>query len=443
MTTQPDLSRRAVLARAVPLVFANAVTPLVGLVDTFVISATGDAAALGGVGLGAVIFSFIVFGFYFLRMGTTGLTAQALGARDEAELQRTLARALIIGAVIGALGALAAPLLIAAGRLAFDASAAAEDAAGQYLFWRFMGAPATLMMLAVQGWLIALGRTRDVLAVNALYALTNAGLDIWFVLELDWGVAGVGGATTLAEWIALAAGAAIVARALKQRGGLAEGVFRRAQLFAADRLMRLVLVNRDLMIRSATLLFGMAWFSNQGARQGDAPLAGNEVLKQLISVSAFVLDAFAFIAEAEVGGAVGEKSPRRLRRAIRLTTELALAAGVLFLILFLAAGPFVIDALVRDEAARQAARAFLPYCALVPLLGMPAWQLDGVFIGATQGAAMRNAGIASVAAYIATDLLLPSSLGNHGVWIAFLSFYLYRAGFLAAFYPSVMRAVRR
>lgn len=172
---------------------------------------------------------------------------------------------------------------------------------------------------------------------------------------------------------------------------------------------------------------------------GTAQLAGNQVLLQFIAVAAFVLDGFAFVAEKEVGEAFGAGDRLRLRRALRVSSELALAFGALISALFFFGGGWVIEAFVEDLEARSAALAFLPFCAIVPLLGVPAWQLDGTFLGATRGRAIRNAGLASALAYVTADLVLRPAWGNTGVWSAFLLMYVFRAAALAWYLPDLLR----
>jgi len=210
-------------------------------------------------------------------------------------------------------------------------------------------------------------------------------------------------------------------------------------------MLALLAANRDLMIRTLALLFSFAWFINSGARAGTAELAGNEVLLQFITVAAFVLDAFAFVAEKEVGEAFGARDPVRLRRAVRLTTEFAFGFGLAFSALYLIGGRVIIEGVVADPAARAAALAFLPFCAVVPLIGMPAWQLDGIFIGTTRGRALRTAGFVAAVLYVAADLILSPRFGNTGVWTAFLLMYVFRALCLGAFWPGLLRdtAARR
>ena len=202
-------------------------------------------------------------------------------------------------------------------------------------------------------------------------------------------------------------------------------------------MRRLFDVNFNLMIRTWTLILGFTWFVNAGAGQGVAALAGNRILQQIIEVWAFVLDAFAFVAEAEAGRAFGRRSLADFKRACLLSAEPAMIAGTLFAVLTFAFGPWVLTELIADTHARDAAIAFLPYAAVVPVLGAPAWILDGIFIGATRGAMLRNAGIAAVLVYIAADYVLAPRFGNTGVWLAFLTFYVARGVALGAYLPAL------
>jgi MATE family multidrug resistance protein len=261
----------------------------------------------------------------------------------------------------------------------------------------------------------------------------NAGLDAWFVAGLGWGPAGIGAGTALAEWAALGFGLIAVR----------DGFGPRSRLFDRQRLIALVSANRDIMIRTLALLFSMAWFVNSGARIGTATLAGNEVLLQFIAVSAFVLDAFAFVAEKEAGEAYGAGDRARLIRAMRITSELAAGFAIVFAALFWLGGGWVIERFIADPQARQAALDYLPYCAAVPLVGVAAWQLDGLFLGTTQGPAIRNAGLLAMAAYLLCDLTLAPLYGNTGVWIAFLTMYAWRAVFLGLYWPQLIRQTRQ
>ena len=420
----------------------QASVPLVGIVDAVVIGRTGSAVALAGVSLGATVITLIFWSFGFLRMGFTGLTAQAEGARDRAEVEALLLRGLVLGAAIGlVLLTLGGPI----GRLAFAVLAggqAVSAEAGAYVSARFWGAPAALAAFAVNGWLLGLGRTREALVLQLVVNAANIALDVAFVWGLGLGARGVGLGTAGAEWIALLAGLAIVTRVA---GSSPLALWRRAErgvLLGPATLRRLLGVNRDLMVRTIALLFLFTWFANAGARLGAVTLAANHVLMQFVSFAAFVLDGFAFTAEARVGQAIGARSRETLLRAIRLTSEFCLAAGAALALAYFVAGRELIGFISTDASVRSEALRWLGFAALVPLIGMPSWMLDGIFIGATGGRALRNAALVSTALYVALDLALRGQ-GNLGVWIAFTASYLFRAGALAIYLPKLLRSVER
>jgi len=196
------------------------------------------------------------------------------------------------------------------------------------------------------------------------------------------------------------------------------------------------------MIRTLALVLCFGWFVRSGTMISTAVTAGNEILLQFITVAAFVLDGFAFVAEKEAGEAYGARSGPRLARAMRLTSEFALIAGSAFALVYYFGGGWVITSFVRDAEAREAALAYLPYCALVPLIGIAPWQLDGLFLGTTQGHALRNAGVAVAVLYIGTDMILRPAYGNAGVWTAFLLMYLYRAAALGLYVPGLFRRLQ-
>lgn len=442
MSSPPPLTRRRVFDLAWPMVLANAALPLAGVTDTFVIGLVGDKTDLAGVALGVTLFSVFYWSFYFLRMSTTGLAAQADGRGERAETQRVLLRALGAALVI-ALALLALRRLAAAGGFAILQGEPEVEALGTtYFLTRSWGAPGAFASFALTGWLIGLGRTRAVFAVNVVYAAVNLALDVWFVLGLGWGVAGVAAATAASEVASALAAAGVALHVVRAEGGWSPLALDRRALLDATAIRRLFAVNLDLMVRTWSLVLGFSWFANEGARLGTRVLAGNHVLLQIVSVWAFVLDAYAFVAETEVGRAVGARSVARLRRAIRLTSEFALLSGVVFMLTTFALGPMALTAWIADPEARASALRYLPYCAVIPFLGAAAWQLDGVFIGATRSRAMRNAAVAAVAIYLLADVLLTPRLGADGAWLAFLIYYLARAGTLAAAYPGIERAAR-
>ena len=434
------LTRASIFAQAWPIMLGQASIPLVGIVDAAVIGRTGDAAALAGVALGATVISLVFWSFGFLRMGMTGLTAQAQGAGEQAEVEALLLRALAIGGAIGlTLMALAWPIVHLAFAMLAGGEAVTEEASG-YATARFFGAPAALGTFAINGWLLGLGRTRAALGLQLVVNAANIGLDLLFVWGLGMGATGVGIGTAGAEWIALACGLLVAGRVAG--GGLVEMARRtgRARLLDRAALVRLFAVNRDIMIRTLALLLLFTWFANSGARLGAVSLAANHVLMQFISLAAFVLDAFAFTAESRIGQALGAKSRGQFTRAVRLTGEFSACAGAALALLFWMGGEAVITFITTDAAVRAEATRFLPFAALVPLVGMPSWLLDGIFIGATAGRALRIAAVVATVLYLALDTAL-RPLGNLGVWWAFTASYPFRAAALGWHWPALLRSL--
>jgi MATE family multidrug resistance protein len=439
----PDLlDYRRVMRIAWPIILANIAVPLLGVVDTAVIGHLGQTAPLGAIAIGAQIFSFLYWGLGFLRMGTTGLAAQADGAGDTAEVRATLGRALVIALGLAALLIALQRPLAAGAFMVFETSPEIERLARSYFSIRIWGAPATLVGYAVLGWLIGLRDSRSVLVLQVFLNALNIVLDVLFVVGFGWGVRGVATGTLISEWSAALLALAIVAFKLRSSGSLrGAAAVDLAALFRPRPLLATLRVNQDIFLRTVLLISAFAWFTRQGARAGDAVLAANHVLLQFLAFSAFFLDGFAFATEALVGQAVGRESRPQLRLAVRLSSVLAVATAAATTAAFALLGTSIIDALTNVGEVREVARRFLPYAVLHPVVGVWCFQLDGIFIGATRTADMRNAMIVSFCIYLGIWWLLWGPLQNHGLWIAFLVFFVARGVTLAVRYPALLRSV--
>lgn len=428
------MDHRTVLRIALPVMLSNASTPLIGVVDTAIVGRIPDPAYIAAVAVGALVFTFVFWGFGFLRMGTTGLTAQALGSGDTDELVAGLGRALLIAAVVGAaLVGLQWPIREIAFAL-LEASDRTEGLARSYFDIRIWAAPATLANYALLGWFIGLGRTDIGLVLQLVLNLVNIALDAFFVLGLGLDVRGVALGTLFAEYFAALVGLVIAVRYMRRHGAQ----LRFGNLLVTERLKRTLAVNRDIMIRSLALIFVFVWFMAQGARYGDVTLAANAVLMQFVSISAYFLDGLAFAAEALVGRALGARDRAGFRAAVRVSTLWAVFVALLVSSVYFVAGPWVVDALTTDPETRAAARIYLPWAALAPLAGVLAFQLDGIFIGATRSIEMRNAMLFSTAVFVLAWWLL-QPWGNHGLWAALYVNYVARTFSLGWYFPALAR----
>lgn len=427
-----------VLKVAVPIVISNATVPILGAVDTGVVGQLGQAAPIGAVGLGAIILSAFYWVFGFLRMGTVGLTAQAVGNGDTGEVAALLTRGLLIALGAGlAVMALQMPLFWMAFQAA-PASAEVEGMARQYMAIRVWSAPAAIAMYAITGWLIAQERTRAVLVIQLWMNGLNVVLDLWFVLGLGWGVQGVAIATFIAEWSGAALGLWFC-RAVFM--GLLWRVW--SSVFDRARWGHMVRVNADILMRSLLLEAIFVSFLFIGSSMGDVTLAANHVLMQFLLITAFGLDGFAFAVEALVGKAMGARQRAVLRRAAVLASGWAVAVACVLTLVFALGGPMIIDLMAKAPDVQAQARVFLPYLVAVPLVSVAAFMFDGIFIGATRTRDMRNMMFVAFVVYVGCALVLVPLIGNHGLWVSLLVSFVVRALTLAWKYPSLEAAAER
>jgi len=427
--------RRRLLRLAWPIILSNVTVPLVGAVDVFVIGHQPDAALLAGLGLGAAVFSLVFFAFNFLRMGTTGPTAQAAGAGDDGEARAILARALLLALGIGVALMLVSPLVAL---LAFEltpAEPAVEAAAASYLQIRLLAAPAALAEIALVGWLWGMQDTKSAFVVQIATNLVNIALDLWFVLGLGWGVEGAAAASALAHWSDAAVGCFIAFRKL--------GVFPRAEARAAlewPKVRAMMAVNRDIFIRTVCVVGGFTLFKSAGNAFGAVEAAAIEALYQFVIVSAYALDGFSHAVEPMVGRAIGRRDPAALARAARAAFEAGGIVALVFSGLLLVFGQDVVRLLTDIPEVIAAADARYYYAALLPAFSVWCYLLDGMFLGAALGAAVRNAMLQTMAIYLAAIWLLPEAFGIDGLWIAIIVFNVARAATLALAWKTLLRS---
>jgi MATE family multidrug resistance protein len=411
-----------VFAIAGPAMLANLTTPLIGIVSTTAIGRLGDAALLGGVAMASVIFDCLFWLFAFLRMGTVAFTAQSLGAGEIPELRAILARGLIVAALIGA-GLIALQMPLAAILLdAMGGSTVVTRAAKTYFMVRIWSAPFALANYVVLGWLIGRARAMLALSVQIAINLINMAATVLLVLVLNVGIPG-------------AALAAVTARRLSV------GVFMvpPATLFDRAKLMRMLAVNRDIMIRTAALITAFLFFTAQGARAGDVTLAANAVLNNFLLVSAFFLDGLANAAEQLCGRAYGARDRVGFFSAVRLVVVWGFAFALAVTAIFALFGTVLIDFMAASMEVRHDARLYLIFVIASPLLAVFAFTFDGVYIGAAWARDMRNLMVASLAIFFAGWLVL-RPYGNAGLWGALLVHYAARGGLQALRYPRLLKA---
>ena len=425
-------THRNVWALSAPMILSNVTVPLLGVVDTAVMGHLDHPRYLAAVAVGATIFSFLFMGLNFLRMGTTGIAAQARGAGDADQMRTVLVQAVLIALAIAAL---LLALQFPVGRLAMRLIAPEPDVIGPawtYFGVRIWAAPAALVNFALVGWFIGIQNTRAPLYLMLVTNVTNICLSVLFVVGLGMRTGGVAAASVIAEFGGLLVGIWLARRELRRFGGR----LLRENVLDPERLRRIFSVNANLLVRTLSLMFVFGFITAQGARQGTVILAANAVLLQFQYLMAYALDGFAHAAEALAGRALGEKNARGFHRAVRLSLAWSAAVAVGFALLYAIAGRWIVSLLTSQPDLRTLTLSFLPWIVLSPLVSFWSFLFDGVFVGATWAREMRNSMIGSaflvfVPVFYLTQWL---ELGNHGLWLSFLVFMASRAVSMGAVY---------
>ncbi|WP_292548663.1 MATE family efflux transporter [Mesorhizobium sp.] len=419
---------------ALPIILANLALPILAMVDTTVAGHLSGPQHLGGVALGGILFSFLFWSFGFLRMATTGLAAQAYGANDHVELRKHLLRALLIATVSGVVIVCLQWPIISAGITLMGGSGAVQHSAADYAYARIWSSPASLGNFVVLGYLLGSQRVSLALVLQIGMNILNLAATLLLAIGLDWGVAGIGAGTAVAEWATFLTALLFVKPFKGMNPAIVGAILDRA---AFARLFR---VNIDIFLRSFFLLVSFGWFTRAGAAEGDVVLAANAVLMNLHSFMAYGLDGFAHATETLVGSAIGSKDRTALRGVIRAAGLWSLAAALLFSLSYWLAGDAIVSLLTDQQAIRETAGRFLPYVVILPIASFAGFLLDGVFIGALRTRELRNSMFLSTVVFLAVACLLQASLGNHGLWIAMIAFMLFRAGALGSYLGRIVRA---
>ena len=432
---QARVTHRSVLVVAVPIMLSNVSEPLIGVVNTAVIGQLKEPYYIGAIAVGALIFSFLFWGFGFLRLSTGGLSAQALGAGDRTELVAVLVRALMIGLAAGIGLVLLSPLIREAAFNLVGGSAEIRAHGETYFNYRIFAAPAALANYCVMGWFIGQSRAKLAFAVQLFLNLTNMALSAFFVLGLHMTSDGVGLAALIAEWSAVSLALVLAAVILRGMGAHISW----SRILDPVRFKRTLLMNGDVMIRTLCLVFAFTFFTSRGARAGDVIVAANAVLLNLFEVSAYLIDGFAYASEALVGQSVGARNRQRFRAAVWLTSIWAMVLGVICSAVIWFFGPTLIDLMTLSPEVQETARTYLPWAAVAPLLGVICFQFDGIFTGAMATKDMRNMMILSLAIFLLAWWFLEAPFGNHGLWAALDIFFIARGVTFATRMPSLER----
>ncbi len=432
---------RTIIGIAFPAILANSSAPLVGLVDTWAIGHLPDPAYLAAIGLGSVIFNFILWAFGFLRMGTTGIIAQAKGKNDHDMLVTGIWRSVALALVLGIILLILQDLILVA---AISALAPPESVAvltREYFHIRIWATPAALLIYAVSGVLFGLARTRAVLVQQLVLNITNAVLNVVFVVGLGMGVAGVALGTLIAQWLAAAVGVRILVRIIGQ-DALLNG-FRDAQTWLLSGFKKLIAINGFIFIRTIFLMTALSLIMRVAGSLGEVEMAASHVVMQYLLLISLGLDGFAHATEALAGAAWGNGNAREFRRWVRLTSIWAIVASFIYSIGFLLAGNAVTAMLTDIEGVRLTVESLMPLVIALPVVAVACYQFDGVYIAATAGAAMMVTMAIAFAVYLLVLYPMTAQWGLTGMWGAVMLFMALRGLAQAAWYPILESRLKK
>ncbi len=412
-----ELSHKAILKIAVPMALGYLTTPLVGIADTAIVGQLGEAALIGGIAVASIFIGLLFTTFNFLRFGTSALTAQAYGRNDKQELIGILMRASLIAAIVGIVLILLSRPILDFGLLVMQPSIEVSKEATNYYLIRVLSAPFSLLNFVFFAWLLGVGRPFLSFLSQLFLNIANIVISYTLAILYDMGLEGVAYGTLLAETLTvLLVIPFLIPSFWQQKLSLLP------LLFDRQKLLSMMVLNRDIMIRSFCLFAAFAFFTRQSAHQSDEILAANEILLHFFMVAGYFLDGFAVAAEQFVGRAIGSGRKVLLDRAIKLTGWWNFFQASFLSLFFLVSGPFLIDFMTVNEEVRTLAETYMTWAALTPLIGVLAFQMDGIFLGATRSVAMRNSMIFSLIVMIFLYYIAYPLIANHGLWLALSAF---------------------
>ena len=414
-------TRRDIFRIAAPMILTNVSIPLLGIVDTAVLGHLPDPRYLGAVAIGSMIFGIVFWGFGFLRMGTTGLVAQDFGRGRERAVSNHLVQALLLALACAALLLLAQTAIRDLALGLTETEPEIEAGAALYFNIRIWAAPMTLGTHALVGWFLGRQNARGPLVMLLAANLSNVVLDLWFVVGLGWGVAGVAWASVIGETLGVVVGGGLALRT----GAIHRP--RRDEVFDVPALKAMLHLNRNIMLRTFCLIFVFAFIPWWGASLGKSVLAANAVLMNFQNFMSYALDGFAHAAEAFIGRAKGAADPAAFRRALASTGRWSVGVAVLFCAFYGLAGRELVHAMTDLPSVRATAVTYLPWMVLLPAVSVWSYWLDGVFIGATWSRAMLRAMLVASFLVFVPVWWLTRDWGNHGLWLAFTAFMVARA----------------
>lgn len=429
---QAGLNRK-ILRLAIPNIISNLSVPLLGAVDTAVVGRLEHVYYLGAIAVGSIIFDFIFWGFGFLRMGTTGMVAQAYGAQEERKTRIILFRVLLVAGISSAFILLIQYPLIDASLFIVNASPEVEEYTRLYYHIRIFAAPATLALFGLNGWFLGMQNSTYPMIITIFLNIVNIALNLIFVFRFNMTVDGVATGSLIASFLAL--GLAVILYK-KKYGGVKLNISW-GELVETEELKKFFSVNRDIVIRTLCLIFSYAFFTAKSAEMGDVVLAANTILLQMWYISSYGTDGFAYAAESLVGRFKGARDSTQLKAAVKANMLWGLGLGILGTTTYAIFDAEIIALFTDKENVIAVAMTVVIWLIAAPIVNSVCFIWDGVYIGATATGAMRNSMlVATILVFIPVYYISEPFAGIHALWMAMTAFMVARGVILSLYAPS-------
>ncbi len=431
-----NTSKKRILFLSIPIFFSNLAVPFIGIIDTGLMGNLGETKYLAAVSIGSTIMAMVVWSFGFLRMGTVGIIAQLFAKSDYREIIRTIIRNFFLAITIAILIIILTPIIIKLTNNFFQISSDTLELAKIYITVRAFSAPAELILYVIVGFYLGIQKTNISSLIIITMSILNIIISSFCVLTLDLNVFGVALGTLIANYVTMSIFLYVTYKFIFKKFQIIPTL---NKLIISSKFIKLLTVNYDIFLRSLFLTFSFLWFAYLGSKIGEDFLAINTILLQFVILASFLLDAFAFSTEGIIGFAIGRKNKKSFLSAVKNSIELSFFSALILSILYLLFFKFIINILTDVDVLRFISYKHAIWIILIPPLASFCYQLDGIFIGASQTKDMRNGMIISVFIYVIISIYLIKFFDNHGLWLSLLIFMSLRALTLRYFFSNILR----
>jgi multidrug resistance protein, MATE family len=436
MSFSANTSKSYLFKLAIPIFFSNIAIPFAGLVDTGLMGHLDNEKFLAAISIATSVVTMILWSFGFLRMGTVGLVAQALGRKDYSEIIQTLVRNLILAFFLGLLIILFKDSILILVKLFFSTSEETFILINHYISIRLLSAPAEFIIYVLAGFYLGLQKTNISSLMISIFCFGNAILSTVLVINYDLGISGVAAGTVIAAYLTIIIFLIVSYFQLKNK---LKSLFSFRKIFSIEKLIKLFNINFDIFIRTIFLTFSFLWLTYQGSKLGENYLAVNALLMQFILFASFFLDAYAFSTEAVIGYTIGKRAKSSFLKVVSNSFQLSIFSGLIISLIYLFSFNLIINELTNLDYLKFLTFNYIFWIVIIPPVASICYQFDGIFIGASNTAEMRNAMIISVLLFLISSNFLVVNFGNHGLWLSLLFFMIIRSVTLNYFFERILK----